>query len=622
MFKCFFLFSLLGTSLASQASGLIIPKTTLSAEQKTLHLLSTSGTQVIVSEKEIKSAGAKNLTQLLQNISSIRLHYSNDATAPVISMRGFGDNGTTNTLILLNGFPLQSADSASGFLNLIPIENIKNIEIMPESAGVLYGNTAVGGVINISTQQPEKFSTRVNLGFGSYNANSKQVSLENKIHHFYYLVSAKKRRTNNNRTHNRLEQTEGLLNLGYDNTNNQIQFSYHNTVQNEEYPGSTLSPSNTERQLVHFYAYLLQVRHQFNNAWRLNNRFSYLSSDVTGFLDGHFMQHRQTLNLMPKLIGELPFANIMTISGLNINHDQYAFQYPKDTQFNVNENSQTIAAYTHWTIPFKQKFSVSLGVSGAKQTDTLNQINGQDHAFITEESLAYKPNTAWRMYFRRAGSYRFPKADEAGEGGKMLKVQTGASYETGLTWHTNRTLLQLEAYLIDLNNEIAFAAANPAAPADQANRNLDPTQRIGLLLHTKYNLSPTLSIYGDYNLVDAYYRSGPFSHKKIPLVSAQTGKLGLGYHFQTHWTAYASTLFTGGFYPAGDDRNQHAQGGYVTANSHLTFHENAWTIGLRINNLLNKRYSTYTVFSPYVKSLAEYPAPGRNYWVTLAYDFT
>ena len=181
---------------------------------------------------------------------------------------------------------------------------------------------------------------------------------------------------------------------------------------------------------------------------------------------------------------------------------------------------------------------------------------------------------------------------------------------------------QMETYLINLNNEIAYAAIDPAAPADQANRNLTPTQRLGFLLHAKYQLTSELALYGDYNIVNARYRSGPFKNKKIPLVPEQTSKLAVGYHFVTHWALYFATLYTSGFYPAGDDRNQHYLGGYVIENSNLNFHYKQWTLALRVNNLLNKRYSTYSVYSPYLKALGEYPAPGRNYWLTVSYDFS
>ena len=191
MLKFFIFCCILNLTITIQAKSLTIPKTTLAIKAEYLHLLNASGSQIIISKKQVKQSGAKTLTQLLQNTSAIHMFYSNDPSTPTISMRGFGDNATANTLILLNGFPLQSPDMSNDFLNLVPINEIQSIIISPESAGVLYGNNAVGGVINIITSQPKKFSAGIRLGAGSYDGNSQQVYIGNKLGNFHYLLSAK-----------------------------------------------------------------------------------------------------------------------------------------------------------------------------------------------------------------------------------------------------------------------------------------------------------------------------------------------------------------------------------------------------------------------------------------------
>ena len=64
-------------------------------------------------------------------------------------------------------------------------------------------------------------------------------------------------------------------------------------------------------------------------------------------------------------------------------------------------------------------------------------FNLRDHVFVTNIGLSWQIKPDLRFYLRRAGNYRFPKTDEELDYmGKLspLKVQTGVSYETGISW--------------------------------------------------------------------------------------------------------------------------------------------------------------------------------------------
>ncbi|EHO21668.1 hypothetical protein HMPREF9466_00525 [Fusobacterium necrophorum subsp. funduliforme 1_1_36S] len=57
-------------------------------------------------------------------------------------------------LFLLDGIPYNSTvDTGAVNLNLIPIDIVERIEIIPNGGNVVYGEGAVGGVINIITKK-------------------------------------------------------------------------------------------------------------------------------------------------------------------------------------------------------------------------------------------------------------------------------------------------------------------------------------------------------------------------------------------------------------------------------------------------------------------------------------
>lgn len=620
--KTFVFYLSLLLSMLVLAGTLTIPETHLivkpSSSPNNSSTTAIAGSHIVISHAQIQQSGAKNLTELLQHISGIAMHSSNSTTSPLIGLRGFGDNGSANTVILLNGFPLENPDSSSVYLDMIPIDTLQSIQISPNSNSVLLGDGAVGGVINIVTKKPTQFMAGASLGAGSYEGNSQSVYLGNQVKQFYYLISADKLRTDNSRQHNNLNESNGNINLGYTGDTYDTDFSYHDGYVNQQYPGASSNPNNNQLAITHYDWYMLSVKHALNNNWEFNNHLGYQTATTDGYLFSNFTQSSRSMTIMPSITGTLPFANIVTTTGVAASQDQYHFN---TTGYLADDSNKNYATYTHWVIPLKQAYSLSLGANAAEQDANTNNNNGTNHAFVTEQGLSYKPQNDLQFYLRRSGTYRFPKADETGEQNQLLNTQTGSSYETGVTWTTLKTLLQMQVYVIDLDNEIAFAASNPDNPTDQANRNLAPTRRVGFLAHAHYKLSSLLTLYGDFNVVNPYYRSGPFEGNTIPLVSKELGSLGIGYQFQPRWQWYLATLYTSSFYAAGDDLNQDRIGGYTVFNSNISYQYKAWRLSFKINNLLNKQYSTYTVFSPYVQSLSEYPAPGRNYWVSLIYAF-
>ena len=90
-----------------------------------------------------------------------------------VDLRGFGAFATSNTLILINGRRLNDVDMAGVDLSTIPLHSIERIEITRGNSGaVLYGDNAIGGVINIVLKNGvggPPVTMRAEAGVGSFN---------------------------------------------------------------------------------------------------------------------------------------------------------------------------------------------------------------------------------------------------------------------------------------------------------------------------------------------------------------------------------------------------------------------------------------------------------------------
>ena len=136
----------------------------------------------VITADDIQKSPAQNLPDILSQQAGIQLqHVSAGANGArdSVDLRGFGASAPSNVLVLVNGrrfndFDLQGFDFSS-----IPVNAIQRIEITRGNSGaVLYGDGAVGGVINIITKNGVKLppSARVEAGFGSFRNREGRVS--------------------------------------------------------------------------------------------------------------------------------------------------------------------------------------------------------------------------------------------------------------------------------------------------------------------------------------------------------------------------------------------------------------------------------------------------------------
>jgi hypothetical protein len=76
-----------------------------------------------------------------------------DGQASVRSGSGFSYGAGSRVLTLLDGLPILAADAGSVRWQFLPLENISQIEIIKGASSVLYGSSALNGIINFRTAQ-------------------------------------------------------------------------------------------------------------------------------------------------------------------------------------------------------------------------------------------------------------------------------------------------------------------------------------------------------------------------------------------------------------------------------------------------------------------------------------
>ena len=136
-------------------------------------------TKPVISELDISSSITKitgedfihktDLAELLAHQGAVLVKsYGGDEAVKSISMRGMG---AEQTLISLDGISLNSSQTGIVDLNHYFLDAISEIEIYRGGYSTLFGNSAIGGVVNITLKPPDRSGLRFSLEQGAYGFN-------------------------------------------------------------------------------------------------------------------------------------------------------------------------------------------------------------------------------------------------------------------------------------------------------------------------------------------------------------------------------------------------------------------------------------------------------------------
>lgn len=638
-----FIACLLSSSNTFATDVVKVTPVVVSATRSPQSSVPTAAAISIIDRAEIEASGARHIAEVLRGRGGLQVRdLYGDGSRAVVSMRGFGENAAANTLILVDGRRLNNSDLGAPDLNSIALKDVERIEIIQGSAGVLFGDQAVGGVINVITRTPQNLAANVAVGAGSYRGREVRATVSDRnANGLAYRLSGETRSSDNYRDNNRQEYTNLLGRLDYRHQGNGSVFLEHQAIdENLNLPGAIfadqVAANRTQTRFPNDFAdsrsYISRAGMQqalWDN-WQLEAELTDRRSDGNGILtDSSFTQNRHQIGFTPRLIGAVPMAmgDLLLTLGIDLDRTDYDITSP----FGTTDNRQhQRSLYAQGVIPLSERLSATLGARHAEVendlTDSFSFPSGtrlDDSEFVTSAGLSFSATPEWRLYARRDEVLRFPKVDEytnMDASITLLKTQTGESYELGSEWQRNGHDLRAVIYQLDLNNEIDFD------PSVFGNTNLDPTQRTGLILDGHLQTTDSLRLGAAYGYVDAEFDNGSFAGNRIPFVAKHTLNLNADYQFSSAWQLFGEAQYISKRVPQGDYANSLGRlPGYTVFNAALNYSFAAWRLGLRIDNITDKRYSDVAAlaFRPptFAVETGFYPAPERRGYLTAEYRF-
>ncbi len=603
----------------------------------------------VITREQIERSGALQLVDVLRTAGAVQVtDFFGDGSFAIADLRGFGENAHSTTLILVDGRRLNNTDIASPDLAAISLKDIERIEIIEGSAGALYGDQAVGGVINIVTREPGRFRATAEGGVGSYRSLRARGAVEQRWTSANLRLSAEARGSDNYRKHNALEYKNLLGRLGFEGRDGGMFVEIGYVDEDLETPGALnqsevdadrrqasanfkgdFSDNNTGFVRVNFHETLGQSwgletdldHRRGNGAFRL--------SSVYGPAPANAFQDREIRAAHPRLQGSLPMFGRTAL--ITLGADGQLADYKLASMFGVQTHKQHQGdVYGQAILPLAQPLELTAGARYASVTNEVEDgytfvtpTKFGDHRVAQELGLAFRPWNALRLYARYDRNFRFAKVDEftaagapPGSNSVNLRTQTGLSTEAGAEWTPSQLRLSLGGYRLSLHDEIAFD------PNTFTNINLDRTRRDGLLAQGEWHAGDALWLSAAAHHVVAKIDDVRFAGRGVPLVARNTAKVGASARLPRGLLARLETQYTGKRVLAGDfDNSQRTLPGHAVVNAGLGWALAGWHADLRISNLLDRRYAEYGVAAGFPEEPAYYPSPERNFQVSARYDW-
>ena len=215
-------------------------------------LRSSTTSPFILKSKDIEGKGYTSVSEVLDSIPGVNIK---EGAHPAIDLRGQGFQKAKATVqLLVDGIPANMLDTSHQNvpIDVVNIDEIERIEVIPGGGAVLYGSGTSGGVINIITKKYKSKNIRGGVGYqiSSFRNNKFDVSTGTSVGNFDFDINYSKNRKHGYRDYDftNSDYFSGRINYNINKTDN-IAFKYSGYRSKYTYPASlTETQMNKDRR--------------------------------------------------------------------------------------------------------------------------------------------------------------------------------------------------------------------------------------------------------------------------------------------------------------------------------------------------------------------------------------
>jgi iron complex outermembrane receptor protein len=617
----------------------------------------------VITAEEIKAKGKDTLVDVLEELSGVSFRTTTGSPSRAeISMRGFGENSHGRVLVLLDGRRLNQPDMASINWLQIPIENIERVEVVHGGNSVLYGDHAVGGVVNIITKTGGTQNTvDAFASGGSFFDNQERLGVTGSIGPFDLVINAEHTGTMGYRDHSALESIGAGFDLGTDISDlvyGSFKLSYEwlycelpgylEKAQMEDDPTQSQALFSDDDVENHTLNSLLGVKALFSDWGELHTdifydvkimREDFPSTFIPGFADPTFTNKiLHSFGVSPRMNLNFPIAgleNKLTL-GTDLTWDIYNFNRYDDVHRDIKNlevliNKSSYGGYINNKFSLSETIHLSAGVRYefaqiASRASYSGDLDGEKlhHAFVWNAGVAWEFLPQSKLYGSYGTLFRYPFIDEQvvysgywdDHFNQDLEPETGYNIEVG-------SLITLFQEILEINfNGFYLVMEDEIAPdfVAEKNVNMDKTERIGGEIGFKVNVLDFMVVSGNYTYTHGIFSAGANAGNFIPFVPEHELYAGVDVNLPLGFSIGSSLHYRGECYSGSDfDNALEKMDDYFLLNGFVKYIPDyipgKLQIMLQFDNILDELYCTSVYYA-----FSYYPEPGFNWKITVSYS--
>lgn len=581
----------------------------------------------VITREDIERSGSGSVAELIarQSGATMQNYYGTDRNA-LVDLRGQGSVAAQNVLVLIDGQRITPVDMGSANLNAVSLNEIERIEIVRGPGGVIYGDRAVGGVINIITRdgaRADGVEGSAGMGFGSYDASSYEATLRGRSGQVFGSLAASTQDSSGYRENGGLWDEDFMATLGWD-ASEAITLSLLGTYHQDRYgmPGGVSRSAFYSRDIRRRtgdpgdYGETTETRVQgraridMGELGALDTHLGYRSyENPYDFGFGRSKITSWTTNF--DLEYSLDYSLFGLGSSLLVGGDVFSSRYKAGAVAGARntDNVWSAGGFIHNTAQLTEALSMQLGFR-YNGFDCSDPDDGPGHFDNTAEEvgLVYDFGNDVSVYASWATSFRTPAVDEMSFQDGDLRPQTGQSFELG----GRAVLMQglegsVAVYRSVTSDEIWYNGNT------WANENYDhDVTRTGLELDLHYTPLACLGLRANYTYVKAEFEE---LDTLMPLVPKHTVNLGADWNILPELLVNVSAQYASAK-QVNAANTLSPLWSYTVVDTKLTYTYDDLEFYAGVNNLFDTCYATMA-FS----NISYYSMPTRNVFGGVEWNF-
>jgi vitamin B12 transporter len=588
-----------------------------------------------ISSEDIERAGSSSLPELLQRQPGIEI--SNLGGAGKVSTLSLRGTSSTHSIVLIDGMRVGAATSGFSAIEHIPLSQIEKIEILRGPASSLYGQDAIGGVIQIFTKKGvEGFKPYVGIGYGSYNTSNFQSGIRGGNNQTTYAINFSAMNTdgfsafipNPNNTSGAVTNAANLDKDGYKNyslssslnhkinQDYEIDFQYFLSKGKNKFDQrfADFSPFVDFKNEARQESYGLNLKGQINNAWQSSIK---IGQSTDKYLD------KQKFNLI---------SNIQDSSLVDL-YKTTQNQFTWQNNIKLNKGSltllydfleQKIKTTDLYEKTQRTNHGLMVGYSLIEdrhnfQTNFRKDFNSAyDDAITGNIGYAYSINSNWTIassygtaFVSPSFNFLYSLADSTALGNPNLKPEKSKNIEGSIRYKDDAGSMSLTIFKNKIDDFIIYSNPTFEEGSRTTTQNLNKVEIQGLTISGDQFFGH-IQIKGS---VTAQSAKNEDTDKYLPRRATALGNLNLNYYIG-YWNIGIEETFSDKRFD--DKENTVKLSGYTLTNIVADYKINdKLKLNLRLNNVFDKDYSLAAEGTSGFK----YQTPGRSLFTNLRYDF-